>query len=835
MLEMAKVAAKYLPEKKQQEREKMHVTKSNGSLEPVNLDKIVNSIKRVCGDLGEFDYTKIAIKTIGGLYDGVTTRELSLLSIQTAVGFIIEDPIYSKVAARLQAEFASKEVLNQEIHSFSQSIQFGYDNGLIGEEAYKLVMDNKRKLNAAVKPERDDLFEYFGIKTVYDRYLLKHPQTRFVFETPQYFFMRVAAGLSSSAQEVVEMYNLISSLEYMTSTPTLFNSGTRHSQMSSCYLLDSAMDDLKDIYKRYQDIALMSKFAGGIGVSASRIRSSGALIKGTNGRSNGIVPWLHTMSSSIAAVNQGGKRKGAACVYLETHHPDIMEFLELRDNVGEKEKRAYNLNLANWIPDLFMKRVEENGVWSMFDPAVAPELTDLFGDAYEARYLELETEGKYAAQLPAQKIYARMMKTLAETGNGWMCWKDASNRRCNSAVNGSVVHLSNLCTEIIEPTSGGKYATFTREQFTALTPEDFIAQSINVISYNPETDMFEAVVGGETAVCNLGSINIGRGYLKNGKLDVAKLHKNVATAVKYLDRVIDRNFYPIPEAKASNARLRPIGLGLMGLQDLFFQMRLPFDSDEAIALSAQIQEEIYYQALKTSVELAKEYGPHRDFAHTHAAKGLLQFDLAGVVPKDIARWDALKADIKANGLRNSLMIAIAPTATIAHITGAEECIEAQKANLLKRETLSGEFVAVNKYLVEDLKKLGRWNTDTINQLKSSEGSIATIPGLPTEIYALYKTVWEISQKKSIEHASARGAFIDQSQSLNLFLDLNKFTEDKRTAVLSSMYMYAWKKGLKTTYYLRGRSATKINKVTIDSSNGAAPTAPEDPETCESCT
>jgi ribonucleoside-diphosphate reductase alpha chain len=412
----------------------MKVTKSNGSLEPVNLDKIVNSVTRVCDGLVDFDPTKIAIKTIGGLYDGVTTRELSLLSIQTAVGFIKEDPVYSRGAARLQVEFINKEVANQEIHSFSQSIQVGFDQGLISPEAYKLVMDNKRKLNAAVKTERDDYFEYFGVRTLYDRYLLKHPTSRAVIETPQYFLMRVAVGLADNAQDVVEFYNLVSSLEYMTSTPTLFNSATNHSQMSSCYLLDSSMDDLKDIYKRYQDIALMSKFAGGIGVSASRIRSSGSLIKGTNGKSNGIVPWLHTLSGSVAAVNQGGKRKGAACVYLETHHPDIMDFLELRDNVGEKEKRAYNLNIANWIPDLFMQRVKEGGVWSMFDPAIAPELTDLFGDAYNARYLELEAEGKFSVQAPAAKIYGRMMRTLAETGNGWMCWKDASNKRCNSAV-----------------------------------------------------------------------------------------------------------------------------------------------------------------------------------------------------------------------------------------------------------------------------------------------------------------------------------------------------------------------------------------------------------------
>jgi ribonucleoside-diphosphate reductase alpha chain len=811
----------------------MHVRKRNGELEPVNMDKIVGSIKRVCGDL-DIDSTKIAIKTVGGLYDGVTTRELDLLSIQTALGFMLEDPKFGKATTLLQSNFIAKEVADQGVESFSQSIQFGFDQGLISKQTLDLVMTNKRKLNAAIKPDRDALFEYYGIKTVYDRYLLKHPTTRFVFETPQYFFMRVAAGLADNAAEVIENYNLLSSLEYMNSSPTLFNAGTTHSQMSSCYLLDSPMDDLRDIFKRTQDMALLSKFAGGIGFSYSRVRSSGSLIKGTNGKSNGVVPWLHKLSGSVVAVNQGGKRKGAACVYLETHHPDILDFLQLRDNVGEKEKRAYNLNLANWIPDLFMRRVEEGAMWSLFDPSVAPELTDLFGDAYDKRYVELEEAKMFQEQVPAQKIWSRMMKTLAETGNGWMCFKDRSNQLCNSAVNGSVVHLSNLCTEILEPTASGKYVTLSREELLALTPEEVVRRNLNVIGLNQETYDVDAIEGGEVAVCNLGSINIGRGYLKNGKLDIAKLHKNVATAVKYLDRVPDRNFYPIHEAKASNMRLRPIGLGLMGLQDLFFQLRLPIESDDAVALSAQVQEEIYYQALKTSMELAKVHGPHRDFEHTHAAKGILQFDMWGVTPSDTARWDALKADIVKFGLRNSLMIAIAPTVTIAAITGAEECIETQKSNLLKRETLSGEFISVNKYLVEDLIKLGRWNTETINQLKKSEGSLTSVPGLPVEMYALYKTVWEVSQKKVVEHAAARGAFIDQSQSLNLFLDLNKFAEDKRIAVLSSMYMYAWKKGLKTTYYLRSRSKTKIAQVTGDN-QAVATTAPEEPEICESCT
>jgi ribonucleoside-diphosphate reductase alpha chain len=605
--------------------------------------------------------------------------------------------------------------------------------------------------------------------------------------------------------------------------------------MSSCYLLDSPMDDLGDIYKRYGDVAKLSKFAGGVGMSYSRVRSSGSLIKGTNGKSNGIVPWLHTLGGSVGAVNQGGKRKGALAAYLDSHHPDLMDFLELRDNAGEKEKRAYNLNLANWVPDLFMRRVKADETWSMFDPAIAPELNDMFGEEYEARYLELEAAGKATLQLPARKIFARMMKTLAETGNGWMNFRDAANKKCNQATNGYVVHLSNLCTEILEVTSSGKEVVIKREDFMKLSAQDLIEQNINVIGTDKNGDLV-AVVGAEVAVCNLGSINAGN-YVKNGKLDITKLHKNVAVAMKFLDRVIDRNFYPIHEAKASNNHWRPVGLGLMGLQDLFYKLRLPFESDEAIALSAQIQEEIYYQALKTSCELAKEFGPHRDFDKTHAAKGNLQFDLWNVTPSDTARWDALKEDIKKYGLRNSLAIAIAPTATIASITGAQECIEPTKENLFKRETLSGEFIDVNRYMVDDLKKLGRWNTETINLLKNSQGSLAAVPGLPADLYALYKTVWEISQKKLIEHAAARGPYIDQSQSLNLFLDINKIPEEKRIATLSAMYMMLWEKGLKTSYYLRGKPATKIAKTTVQAevtkNNGDA--NPPEPEICESCT
>lgn len=469
----------------------MYVTKRNQRKEEVNLEKITTSVSRVCEGFEGVDYYRIASKTIGGLYDGVTTKELDQLSIQTSVGFISEDPVYSKVAARLLSNYMKKEVENQDIHSFSQSIKSGYEQGLISEETYKFVEENKRKLNNAIKTERNDFFEYYGLRIVYDRYLLKHPQQRLIIETPQYWFLRVACGLADDVKEAIEFYNLISSLEYMPSTPTLFNSGTNHSQMSSCYLLDSPLDDLYDIYKKYQDIAMLSKWAGGIGVSMSRIRSNGELIKGTNGKSNGIIPWIHTLDASVAGVNQGGKRKGAACVYLETWHPDIFDFLELRDNTGDKEKRAHNLNIANWIPDLFMKRVQADELWSLFGTTVAPELVDLFGEQFEKRYLELEQQEKYTQQIPARKLYARMMRTLAETGNGWICFKDSSNLKCNSAVNGNVVHLSNLCLApdtIIRAIVDGEEVDITIE----LLSQKFRAGSeVAVYSFNEETEEFE--------------------------------------------------------------------------------------------------------------------------------------------------------------------------------------------------------------------------------------------------------------------------------------------------------------------------------------------------------
>ncbi|AGC46826.1 ribonucleoside-diphosphate reductase [Myxococcus stipitatus DSM 14675] len=805
----ASVASEPVPATSDFTSTQMRVRKRNGTAESVDLNKIVRAVGKSCVGLSRVDVMRVATKTISGLYDGATTRELDSLSIQTAAALIVEEPEYARLSARLLATFIQKEVSNQDIHSFSQSVAAGHKHGLIADRLLQFVQANARKLNAAIDPTRNDLFEYFGLRTVYDRYLLKNPQTREVLETPQEFFLRVACALSGdNAREAIELYRLFSSLEYLPSSPTLFNSGTRHEQLSSCFLLDSPADDLDAIYRKYSDIAMLSKFSGGIGVGYHRVRARGSLIRSTNGHSNGIVPWLKTLDASVAAVNQGGKRKGACCVYLESWHADIEDFLELRENTGDEARRTHNLNLANWVPDLFMKRVESEGDWSLFDPKVVPHLTDLFGAEFEKAYVEAEASGLAMRKVKARDLYARMMKTLAQTGNGWMTFKDISNRKSNqTGLPQNVIHLSNLCTEILEVTSQG-----------------------------------------ETAVCNLGSLNLGR-MVVDGKFDFERLRANAQLALKQLDRVIDLNYYPIPTAADSNRRWRPVGLGLMGLQDVFFQLKLAFDAPEARALSKKISEEIYFAALTTSCELAEQFGAHPSFPETRAAQGEFQFASWGVTPEDPARWDALRARIMKHGLRNSLMIAIAPTATIASIAGCYECIEPQVSNLFKRETLSGDFLQVNRYLVRDLQALGMWNESVRNRIKLAEGSIQELTELPETLRAIYRTAWELPMRSLIDMAADRGAFIDQSQSLNLFV------ETPNIGKLSSMYFYAWQKGLKTTYYLRSRPATRIAKATV-SGSGATATAPvtpapvaaastvtdaeavacslENPEACEAC-
>ncbi|NUP81784.1 MAG: ribonucleoside-diphosphate reductase subunit alpha [Nonomuraea sp.] len=706
------------------------------------------------------------------------------LAIEEAAARVIADPANSRVAARLLTEEIAEEAAGHGVRSFSQSIAATHAAGLVQDGLAEFVAAHATELDALISQDADDRFEYFGLRTVYDRYLLRHPSTRAVLERPQHFFLRVACGLSETVAEAAELYALMCTLSYLPSSPTLFNSGARRPQLSSCFLLDSPRDELESIYDRYGQVARLSKYAGGIGISWTRVRSRGSLIRGTNGHSNGIVPWLRTLDSSVAAVNQGGRRKGAACVYLETWHADVEEFLELRDNTGEDARRTHNLNLANWVPDEFMRRVEADEPWSLFDPKEVPDLTDLYGDAFTRAYRAYEEQGRYVRQIPARVLYGRMMRTLAQTGNGWMTFKDAANRASNQTARPeNVIHLSNLCTEILEVTSDA-----------------------------------------ETAVCNLGSVNLAA-HLGADGMDWERLGRTVRTAVRFLDRTIDLGFYPTPEAEAANKRWRPIGLGVMGLADVFFTLRLPFDSPRALELSTRIAEEIALAAYDTSADLAAERGRHPSYDDTRAAGGVLHPDhFVASTP----RWDVIRDKVARTGLRNSLMIAIAPTATIASIAGCYECIEPQVSNVFKRETLSGEFLQVNRYLVADLQARGLWTQETRDALKRADGSVQTIPGLPDDLRTLYRTAWELPQKALIDLAAARQPYVDQSQSLNLFM------ASPTIGKLSSMYAYAWKQGLKTTYYLRSRPATRIAQTTVQPVAEVIACSLENPEVCEAC-
>lgn len=773
----------------------MHVIKRDGTKEEVKIEKILHAVDRACRGIPNVVSLEIAKRTINGLHDGSTTQELDDLSIATAVMLMGDEPNYSKVAARMLSESIRKEVGRN--LAFRDYIRGVTELGLLSDNILGLVKDDIQTIEYSIRHERDDLFEYFGLKTVVDRYLLRHPDSRKLVERPQWMFMRVALGLSQTVEEAVQFYNIISQFLYMPATPTLFNSGTRHPQMSSCYLLTIAQDSLEGIYKNVTDCAQLSKWSGGLGVDWTPVRASGSLIKGTNGLSNGIVPFLKVFDSSVHAVNQGGKRKGAAAVYLEPWHADIEAFLELRNNTGAEERRTHNLNLALWIPDLFMKRVELDEEWSLFSPSDAPKLLTTFGEEFEGAYQAYEAAGKAMKKVPARKLYSRMMQTLAETGNGWICFKDKANlRSAQTGAPGATIRSSNLCTEILE-----------------------IA--------NQE----------EVAVCNLGSVNVGNFVKEDLTFDFDRLAEVVRTATKFLDRVIDVNYYPIGESRRSNSKWRPVGLGLMGLQDAFFRMKLPFDSPQAQMLSARISETIYYHAIRTSLELAKAKGPFPGFQESRYQQGELQIQLARKHQPDVPElhfdWDDLALQVKSQGVRNSLLIAIAPTATIASIVGCYEAIEPQLSNVFKRETLSGEFLQVNRYLVRDLKALSLWNPKMRDEIIRADGSIQGIEEIPMPVRELYKTVWEVPQKTLIEMAAARSTFVCQSQSLNLFL------QDPTLGKLSSMYMYAWKQGIKTTYYLRSRAKTSIQKTTV-----AAPTEPtaeeaiacslESPESCEAC-
>ncbi|MFF4700885.1 ribonucleoside-diphosphate reductase subunit alpha [Streptomyces chattanoogensis] len=758
-------------------------------------------------DLTATDPGKVAAAALRGRHPGSDEAELRALAIDAAAGLIGDEPQYSRLAARLLTLSIAEEAAGQGAVAFSASVEVGHREGLIADATAEFVRTHAEQLDAlvekALQDGADDRFGYFGLRTLHSRYLLRHPTTRQVIETPQHFLLRVACGLAEdhsarALADVAELYRLTSTLSYLPSSPTLFNSGTRHPQMSSCYLLDSPLDELDSIYGRYHQVARLSKHAGGIGLSYSRIRARGSLIRGTNGHSNGIVPFLRTLDASVAAVNQGGRRKGAACVYLETWHADIEEFLELRDNTGEEARRTHNLNIAHWIPDEFMRRVEADADWSLFSPSDVPELVDLWGDEFDAAYRKAEADGRALKQIPARLLYSRMMRTLAQTGNGWMTFKDAANRTANqTAEPGQVVHSSNLCTEILEVTNDG-----------------------------------------ETAVCNLGSVNLAAHLGDDGDMDWEKLDATVRTAVTFLDRVVDINFYPTEQAGASNSRWRPVGLGLMGLQDVFFRLRLPFDSPEARELSTRISERIMLAAYEASADLAERHGPHPAWSATRTARGVLHPDhYPDTEPRWADRWAALRARIAKTGMRNSLLLAIAPTATIASIAGVYECIEPQVSNLFKRETLSGEFLQVNAYLIEELKALGLWDARTRDALREANGSVQEVSWIPEEVRSRYRTAWEIPQRALIDMAAARTPYLDQSQSLNLFM------ASPTIGKLSSMYAYAWKRGIKTTYYLRSRPATRIAQ------SARAATVPaqlpvadpeavacslENPESCEAC-
>ncbi|GAA0607497.1 ribonucleoside-diphosphate reductase subunit alpha [Streptomyces crystallinus] len=768
---------------------------------------LLRTLTDLTADLPDTDPGRVAAAALRGRNARSDEAELRGLATEAAAGLISEDPAYSRLAARLLTLTIAEEAASQGSVSFSESVEVGHREGLIADRTADFVRLHSARLDALVEASlaegADDRFGYFGLRTLYSRYLLRHPITRQVVETPQHFMLRVAAGLAEddsvrALDEVGSLYRLMSRLDYLPSSPTLFNSGTRHPQMSSCYLLDSPLDELDSIYDRYHQVARLSKHAGGIGLSYSRIRSRGSLIRGTNGHSNGIVPFLKTLDASVAAVNQGGRRKGAAAVYLETWHSDIEEFLELRDNTGEDARRTHNLNLAHWIPDEFMRRVDADGTWSLFSPADVPELVDLWGEEFDAAYRRAEAAGLAQKTIQARDLYGRMMRTLAQTGNGWMTFKDASNRTANqTAEPGHTVHSSNLCTEILEVTDDG-----------------------------------------ETAVCNLGSVNLGAFVLASGEIDWERLDATVRTAVTFLDRVVDINFYPTEQAGRSNAKWRPVGLGAMGLQDVFFKLRLPFDSPEAKALSTKLAERIMLTAYEASCDLAERSGPLPAWEKTRTARGVLHPDHYDVELNWPERWAALRERIASVGMRNSLLLAIAPTATIASIAGVYECIEPQVSNLFKRETLSGEFLQVNGYLVEDLKKLGVWDAQSREALREASGSVQDFSWIPADVRALYRTAWEIPQRGLIDMAAARTPFLDQSQSLNLFL------ETPTIGKLSSMYAYAWKQGLKTTYYLRSRPATRIARAAQAAApipvQQAAPDADaiacslENPESCEAC-
>jgi ribonucleoside-diphosphate reductase alpha chain len=782
----------------------LHVT-DGGQRIPLDLDRLKHLIENACANLGtDIKAEPIVAETMRNLYDGVPIDEVYKASILAARTLIEKDPDYTYATARLLFHTIAKEVLGRDVqpHEMAQAyadyfpgfIKKGVDNELLNPE---LLNYDLQRLGAALKAERDMQFDYLGLQTLYDRYFLHVRKTR--IELPQAFFMRVAMGLALNEIDrearAIEFYEVLSSFDFMSSTPTLFNSATLRSQLSSCYLT-TVPDDLDGIYESIKENALLSKFAGGLGNDWTRVRALGSHIKGTNGESQGVVPFLKVVNDTAVAVNQGGKRKGAVCTYLETWHLDIEEFLELRKNTGDDRRRTHDMNTANWIPDLFMRRVMEKGEWTLFSPSDVPDLHDLFGTEFEKAYVRYEEKAKRgeikpSKSVPAVDLWRKMLSMLFETGHPWITFKDACNVR-SPQQHAGVVHSSNLCTEITLNTSDT-----------------------------------------ETAVCNLGSVNL-RQHLKDGKIDQEKLKRTIATAMRMLDNVIDINYYAVKKARDSNLRHRPVGLGIMGFQDALYELRIPYASDAAVEFADQSMEAVCYYAYWASTELARERGVYSSYRGSLWDKGILPLDTlellnqqrGGYVEVDRSAsldWDALRRKIATDGMRNSNCVAIAPTATISNIIGVDASIEPCFGNLSVKSNLSGEFTVINHYLVRDLKRLGLWDDVMVMDLKHFDGSLLPIDRVPQDIKALYATAFEVEPQWLVEAASRRQKWIDQAQSLNIYM---AGASGKK---LDETYKLAWLRGLKTTYYLRTTSATQAEKSTVAagrlnavSSGGAAP-------------
>ena len=780
----------------------MQVIKRNGKKEAVHFDKITSRVMKLSYglQLKSEDIIEIAKKVVAGIYNNVTTTELDNLAAETSASFTTRHPDFAVLAARIAVSNLHKNTKK----SFSETAELMYNYiddktntpaPLLADDVYKVIKENADLLDAAIIYERDYHFDFFGFKTLEKSYLLKVNGK--ITERPQHLFMRVALGIhKTDIDAAIETYNLMSEKWFIHATPTLFNSGTPKPQMSSCFLLSMKDDSINGIYDTLKDCALISQSAGGIGLNVHNVRSTGSYIKGTNGTSNGIIPMLRVFNDTARYVDQGGgKRKGAFSVYLEPWHADVFEFLELRKNHGKEEMRARDLFLALWIPDLFMKRVEADAEWSLFCPNEAKNLHTTHGAEFEALYTKYEQEGKAKKTIQARELWNAVLESQIETGTPYVLYKDAANTKSNQQNLGTI-RCSNLCTEIIE--------------------------------YSDEN---------ETAVCNLASLSLPR-FVEGKKFNFEKLIEVTKIVTRNLNKVIDGNYYPIPETKRSNERHRPIGLGVQGLADVFMMMGLPFESEMAKLLNVNIFETIYYAAMTASCELAKKDGAYQTFKGSPLSEGKFQFDLWNVKPTERYDWATLRAEVMEHGVRNSLLLAPMPTASTSQILGNNECFEPYTSNIYNRRVLSGEFAVVNKHLLKDLGALNLWNDNMKQRIIAANGSVQNIEEIPADLKEIYKTVWEIKQKTVIDMSADRGAYICQSQSLNLFVEQPNFGK------LSSMHFYTWKKGLKTgMYYLRTKAAADAIKFTVDADvlnqtkdeqQAAVTCSIDNPDGCEAC-